>query len=147
MQSFSAPLALVADAISFLVSSLCLGRIHAVEPPTAERGAGLVTGGARFILRSPEMRASLLGTATLNLFQVGYGAILMLYLVNALHLQPVTIGLVLGAGSIGGLIGSAMTGRLIRWFGVGPTFVLSFILFPGPLLLVPMLERPRRPSS
>lgn len=138
VQRFSAPIALVVDALSNLVSALSLARINPVEPPTAETGPGQMTGGARFVLSSPVMRASLLGTATLNLFQIGYGAISMLYLVNNLHLQPATIGLVLGAGSVGGLIGSAMTGRLARRFGVGPTLILSFILFPAGLLLVPL---------
>jgi MFS family permease len=145
IQAFSAPIALAADALSFLVSALCLGRISPVEPPGAEREKGHLLGGVRFILGSPIMLASLRGTATLNLFQVAYGAISMLYLVRFLHLQPGTIGIVLGLGSIGGLVGSAFTGRLTRRLGVGPTYLLSFIVFPAPLLLVPIVGNQATP--
>jgi len=48
------------------------------------------------------------------------------------------LGLVLGAASIGGLIGSVVTGRLSRRMGVGPAFVLGCVLFPAPLVLVPL---------
>jgi MFS family permease len=48
------------------------------------------------------------------------------------------LGLVLGAASIGGVLGSILTGRISRRLGVGPTYVLSCVLFPAPILLVPV---------
>jgi MFS family permease len=48
------------------------------------------------------------------------------------------LGLVLGAGAIGGVIGSLVTGRVSRRIGVGPAFTLGCFLFPVPLVLVPL---------
>ena len=36
-----------------------------------------------------------------------------------------------------------MTGRVARRIGVGPTFAVGCVLFPAPLLLVPLAEGPR----
>jgi predicted MFS family arabinose efflux permease len=44
----------------------------------------------------------------------------------------------IGAGAFGALVGAAVTGRLARTLGIGRTLVLSFVLFPAPLLLVPL---------
>jgi len=55
----SAPVTLLVDAVSYVLSAAFLGRISPVEPPaeTAERGH--IVAGLRFIVRSPIMRASL----------------------------------------------------------------------------------------
>ena len=48
------------------------------------------------------MRASLLATATINLFNFIFWALFILYVVRSLDVQPGTLGLVLGAGAVGG---------------------------------------------
>src|ERR671935_230055 len=118
VQLFSAPVALVADACSFLVSALCLRTINPVEPPTEEAERGHLSAGARFIARTSIMRASLLATATINFFNFVFFALFILYATRSLHVRPGTLGFVLGAGAVGGLIGSAVTGRLGRRIGV-----------------------------
>ena len=57
-------------------------------------------------------------------------------------MRPATLGFVLGAGAVGGVLGSLVTGRLVRRFGVGPTFAAGCVLFPAPLLLVPAAGGP-----
>ena len=58
-------------------------------------------------------------------------------------MTPATLGLVLGAGAAGGLIGAAAAGRVSRRIGVGPAFVLGCVLFPAPLVLVPLAGGPQ----
>ncbi|TMM28935.1 MAG: MFS transporter, partial [Actinobacteria bacterium] len=53
VQLLSAPYALVADAVSFLVSVVFLRRIDPIEPPASTDEKGRVVAGARFIRRSP----------------------------------------------------------------------------------------------
>ena len=61
VQALSAPVAVAADALSFLGSAFFLGRIRPAEPPTDD-GQGSVTAGARFIARlGPGPRVADLG--------------------------------------------------------------------------------------
>jgi MFS family permease len=138
VQIFSAPGALIADAVSFLVSAFSLGSIHPTEPPTEQAQRGHVKAGIAYIRRSPIIRASLLATATINFFNFVFWALFFLYATKTLDVRPGLLGLVLGAASVGGVLGSIVTGRISRRIGVGPAFALGSILFPAPLVLVPL---------
>ena len=142
VQALKAPFALVVDAVSFLFSALFLGTIHPEEPPTEQAERGHVVAGIRYVLRNPTMRASLLATATINLFNFIFWALFILFAVRELEVSAGTLGLVLGAGAVGGLIGSIVTTRLSRRIGIGPAYLLGAILFPVPLLLVPLADGP-----
>lgn len=142
VQALSAPGALIADAVSFLVSAFTLSSIRPVEPPTEEAQTGHIKAGLRYLWRSPVIRASLLATATVNFFNFVFWALWMLYAVRTLHVRPGILGLVLGAASVGGVLGSVFTGRISRRFGVGPAFVFSCVLFTAPLMLVPLAHGP-----
>jgi MFS family permease len=141
-QAVSAPGALVADAVSFLVSALSLAVIAPPEPATEQERRGLLLSGLRFVFRTPVMRAALGATATINLFQLAYSALAVLYIVDRLRVTPGVLGLVLGAGSVGALIGSLLAGRLARRAGVGPVFVVGCVLFPAPLVLTALAGGP-----
>lgn len=138
VQVFSAPFALLADALSFLVSALFLSRVEAGEPPTEQAERGHLAAGARFIRRTPLLSASLASTATVNFFNFVFFSLFILYVTRELHVRPGTLGLVLGAGAVGGLLGAFLTGRIARRIGIGPAFMLGSILFPAPFLLVPL---------
>jgi MFS family permease len=134
----SGPGAVLLNALSFLGSALALSRIHPAEPPTAEPGSGHLRAGITYIARSPIVRAALGATATVNYFTFVFSAIFVLYATTNLHVRPAELGLVLGAGAVGGLIGATLTARVSRWIGIGPAFVLSCVMFPAPLILVPL---------
>jgi len=143
VQLLKAPFALVVDAVSFVFSALFLGLISPQEPPTEEAERGHVVAGARFVMRTPAIRSALLATATINLFNFIFWALFILYAVRSLHVRAGTLGLVLGAGAVGGVIGSMITTRLGRTIGIGPTFLLGCIVFPTPLVLVPLAGGPK----
>jgi len=142
VQALSAPGALIADAVSFLVSAFTLSSIKPVEPPTEEAQSGHVKAGLRYLWRSPVIRASLLASATINFFNFVFWALFILYANRTLGVTPGVLGLVLGAASIGGVTGSILAGRISRRFGVGPAFVASCVVFTAPLLLVPYAHGP-----
>jgi len=128
VRAVSAPGALVADALSFLCSGALLGRIRPREPQ-ADGDQGGITVGLRWIAGSPLVRASLLATATINFFNFVFWALFILYATRALGVRPGVLGLVLGAGAFGGVLGSLVTGRLSRRFGVGPVMIAGSVLF------------------
>lgn len=142
VQVLTAPIAVIVDAASFVVSALALARIRAVEPPPESSARGDLLGGVRFILNSSLMRAQLLATATINLFNLAYSSLVILYLVRYLRIGPAVLGLLLGCGFAGGLAGSLLTGRIGRRFGVGPAYIAGCLLFTAPLLMVPAAAGP-----
>jgi MFS family permease len=142
VQLLRGPYAMAVDAVTFVWSAIFLRRIDAKEPPPASRESGGVVSGLRWIRANAIIRAELLGVATINLFNFMYFALLMLYLTRALDLKPATIGIVLGVAAVGTLGTSAVTGRLARRFGIGPTFIAGCFLFPAPLILVPAAGGP-----
>jgi MFS family permease len=142
VQLLKAPFTLLVDAVSYLFSASILASIAPEEPETEVAEKGHVVAGVRYLVTSPVMRSSLMATATINLFNFVFHALFILYAVRELHVRPATLGIVLGAGAVGGLIGSFATSRLGRSIGIGPTYVLGCILFPVPLILVPLAGGP-----
>src|SRR5262245_3718895 len=100
VQVLKAPLAVLADAISYLISALCLATISPREAETEPAERGHVAAGVRYVAGSPTIRASLLATATINLFNFVFHALFILYAVQTLDVRPATLGLVLGAGAV-----------------------------------------------
>ncbi|MDX6438683.1 MAG: hypothetical protein QOF45_1266 [Gaiellaceae bacterium] len=143
VQVLSAPVTLVLDAFSYLVSALCLRGVEVEEPAAEVPGKGHVAAGIRWVFGNPLVRAALGATATINFFNFVFFALFILYATKSLDVEPGTLGLVLGAGAVGGVLGSLVTDRVARRIGIGPAFALGCVLFPAPLLLVPLAGGPR----
>ncbi len=142
VQWFTAPIALLLDAFSYLASAFYVGRTAGIEAPPAQpepTAAGLAAGG-RFIFRTPLIRASLLAAATLNLFNTAFYALLVLYATKSLHMSPGEVGIVLGIGGVGSLLGAFLMQQLNGRYGLGRILVMAFVLTPAPLILVPLAE-------
>ncbi len=142
VQFLTAPLAVLADAASFLGSAFFLSRIRPEEPPAAKSGEGSLTAGVTFIRQSPIVRASLLAASVVNFFNFVFFALFVLYATRYLHVRPGVLGLVLGIGAVGGLLGAATTKRLTNRFGVGRVYAISFLIFAAPMALVPAAGGP-----
>lgn len=142
VQLFTAPFALLADAVSFVFSAFFLRRAPATEAPVEASEDRGIAEGIRFILRTPLMRASLAATATLNLFNAAFWALLVVFAVRTLGVSAGALGLVLAIGSLGSVLGTLLTGRFSRRLGLGKALIVSFVLAPAPLLLIPAAGGP-----
>jgi MFS family permease len=142
VQLLTAPVTLLLDAISYVGSALFLGRIRAQEPPIDEEGRESVLRslrtGLRFVLGDELIRPQLACVATINLFNFVFWAIFVLYATEELGVSPAVLGLALGAGAVGGIVGALVAVRLERLIGIGPAFMVGAVLFPLPLVLVPL---------
>ena len=143
VQVLSAPAAVAADALSFLGSALFLRRIRPAEPPAIGGGKGALMAGVRFIARSPIMRASLAAVAIINLFNLMFSALFLLFAVRQLHISAGLIGVVLGAAAVGGVLGAALTKRIAGRIGIGWAYTLGCALFTAPVVLVPLAGGPK----
>jgi MFS family permease len=140
--ALTAPYAILLDAVSFASSAVLLSRIRTEEPrvepverPSMRRE---LSEGLRYLVRHRYWRAMAITTGGSNFFWMVCGSILLVYAVRSLGMSPELIGLVLTLGSLGGLAGALLAGRLSRRFGVGPTIVGASVLFGPPLVLVPL---------
>ena len=145
VQLLSAPMALVADAFSFLGSAFYLSRIRTPEPPIEFVDESIRTRlatGLVFIFRDSIMRPILLSVATINLFNFAFQALFILYVTVKLGVSPGVLGAALGAGAIGGVIGALIASRIGRRIGLGAAYAVGCLIFPIPLILVPIVNGP-----
>ncbi|MGP3956062.1 MFS transporter [Nonomuraea sp. 3N208] len=124
--ALTAPFALLADALGYLVSGILLAGVRAGEQraPAAARGRGWrreVAEGITFVLRDPVLRRVAIGGAltrvALGACAVGYP----LYLVGELGVGATAYGLLLSAAAAGALAGAPLAARLAARWGAGPT--------------------------
>jgi predicted MFS family arabinose efflux permease len=101
-----------------------------------------LAGGFRFLFGHPVLRSQLGCSATINLFNLAFYAIVVLFMAKELDLSAGAIGLILGVGAVGGLAGTAVAPAIGRRIGIGPAVMVGAVLFPLPLLLFPLASGP-----
>jgi MFS family permease len=143
VQALSAPLALLADALSYVVATITLLAIRAPEPaPHVEldgqrRLLREIGVGLRTVWDNASLRAIMLMSGLWNMLFGIADTIFVLYAVRALGIQSGTLGLIFAVGAIGGLIGSAISTRLGRRGTFGPVLGIAFTFGTVPWLLLP----------
>ncbi len=128
VQILGAPVAVLVDAVSFVLSAVFLGTIRVKEAPPprkADREPVLreIAIGLRLVIRNPILRATTLASmASASAWGV-YGAIWFLFAIEELHLDAAAIGIIAAIGGLSSLAGALITPRATRRFGVGPVMV------------------------
>ena len=143
IQTLSAPIAIAADAVSYLASAVFLRRVRAPDPPVEHEPGTIreqLAAGMAFIVRDPIMRPSTFSVATMNLFNYGYQARFILFVTRYLGLDPGLLGAALAAGAVGGVVGATVAARLGRRIGIGPAYILGLVIFPAAAILVPLAQ-------
>ena len=145
----TAPVAVLADAASFLASAAGIFLIRRQER-VPERAQGAPRRGAmrremaeglRYVLGHRLLRPIAATTATANLFSAVMLAVLVVFMVRELGLRPAVIGLVFAAGNLGFLAGAVVSSRLAAWVGLGRAIVVPMALGGLGALLVPLASR------
>jgi MFS family permease len=153
----TAPYAIVADAISFVVSSVFMVTMrHREQPPRHDESNPRpkmwpqVKEGLNWVVRHPWLRAIAACTGTSNFFSSCAFAIVLLYMVRVLHLSSYEVAAVFAVGSAGSILASLVTNRISKRLGVGPTIIATITVssiaglgyplapksFPLPLLML-----------
>ena len=139
-----APLLLIADAVTFLVSAISLWFIKDNEipkPKTDRRPINKeIAEGLSFVWNQRLIRAISFTTSTSNLLGTIVGTMFALYFFREefLSLNAAAFGFLMTFGSVGGLLGAVSTPKLIKIFGEGPLIVLSSFVMGLSQLLVPL---------
>jgi MFS family permease len=119
---------IVADAVSFLASSLTISTLPKTAPkPAQPRGPLLKDAreGAAFLFGNKLLLGLSLRPAAGNFAFTGANAVMVLFARETLHLGVAAYGLYLTASALGGLGGSAIAGSLDRRLGAGGTLTLT----------------------
>ncbi|HVG95638.1 MAG TPA: MFS transporter, partial [Chloroflexota bacterium] len=142
VQRAGAPLAIAADAVSYLAPALCVALIRAPEPPPPPRAGrrpllAELREGLATLTGQPLLRAFLATMICAVFFYNVIMAVYLLYLYRQLGLSPAAVGVIFGfGGGAGILIGSAIAPAVSRRLGLGRTLVGAHLLFGlGGLLL------------
>lgn len=131
VQLLTAPVAIIADAVSFLVSVVFLGLISVDEPrpqPTQRAVRVEIGEGLRFVLGHPLLRATLMSSGVTNFFSAIFNALFVLYAVRRLGLDAASLGGIFLVGGVVGLCAAMAAGRLARRAGIGPVMALGMLL-------------------
>ncbi len=144
VQIFTAPYAVLIDAVSFLGSGLFILRIRKAEERSVVVDANgqkpsLWTDlkeGLQFVLGNANLRAQAGCTATSNFFANVAFATLLVFAVRELGLSPGAIGIIFSLGATGSLAAAFTATRLSARFGIGPTSIVMVALFGPATLLV-----------
>jgi MFS family permease len=146
VSAVTAPIAVLADAVSYIasVASLLLirGKETIVSPTRQSSGMRReLVEGLRYVLGNRLLRSIAACTALINLFGHAAIAVTILYAVHELGLSPAQIGLWFSLGSIGGPLGALLASRVGRRLGTGPTIVLTAWAAVPAWFLVPLAPR------
>ena len=147
VQLFSAPFAILVDAVSFVVSAISLLIIRAPEPPPPPRVARTrivreIAEGLRTVRRHPIIFPLAARSVPAHIFGAFYGVLYSLYLLRELHLDPFLLGIVISAGGVGSLVGSVFAARVIRSVGIGRALVGTAIAASLLGVLTPLAQGP-----
>lgn len=143
VQALSAPIAILVDAGTFLVSAVLVGSIRRPEappPPRIDREPVLaeIRAGLRIALGDPMLRAFVLAQMALSALWGVFGAVWLLFATEELGLGPVAIGVIAGVGGLASFGGAVLAERSTRRWGVGRVAIAAMLVAALGNLLIPL---------
>ncbi|MCR6484336.1 MFS transporter [Amycolatopsis sp. OK19-0408] len=143
-QAFGPVSGILADAVSFGVSVLCVRAIRvreAVVPRERTPLRSQIAEGLRFVGRDRYLRTLMCFGAASNLALTGYASVQIVFLSRTLGAAPGLVGLVLAVAAVGGVLGAGLAGRLAARFGAARAFLLCEVC-AAPMMALGPLSRP-----
>jgi predicted MFS family arabinose efflux permease len=143
VQLITAPIAILIDALSFLVSAVSIWFIRAPEPPAHvaphERLRDEILGGLKVILAHPLLRA-LFFRSIVAFLSMGLGLFTyyVLFAIQVLHFKPASLGVAIALGGAGSLIGGLLSTRISKRLPLKLSFFSSALLIACFQVLTPL---------
>jgi len=143
VQWVSAPLAIVLDALSFLLSSLFFSQIQIPEPLQVHPRQQIslwreVSEGLRVVLKNPLLRSIAGCASTTRMFINLLNSVYVLFITRELGIPPIVLGMIQAIGASGALLGAFLAEPSARRFGLGPVLVSSAFLWGIGYLFIPL---------
>ncbi|HTK97679.1 MAG TPA: MFS transporter [Pseudomonadales bacterium] len=133
IQWLTAPVTMVIDALSYLVSAVLLARIRtnevlqaaAATPPTLLQDVRI---GARAGFGHPIVGATFWSFAIDDFANGFFMALYMLYGLRTLSIDVATMGIVISLGGVGALAGAFVASTVSRRLGLGRAMIVTFLI-------------------
>lgn len=143
VQVVTAPLAIVADVMSFVASALLLAMIRRPEPapaaPTPPHALWREIGeGLRFLWAHPILRTLTGAFGLYFLFDALFWGLYPLYVTQELGVGAPMLGIIFAVGSIGGILGALFVEPVTRRLGLGPTLAGALLVGALGELCIPL---------
>lgn len=150
VQLVTAPIAILADSLSYFVSGAAVWQIRKPEPPLPARPrsgprdvASATAVGVRFVLHDRTLAPLALAIGIFCLAGAAEGALYVFYLAKVLHLGAGFIGLTFAATGPGAVVGAALAGKAQRALGIGTTIISALTLFAAAAWIIPLVPANR----
>ena len=132
IQTVTAPIALIVDAITFVVSALAIGLIRAREPePLRDQNAGGFFSEARqglaLIWRNRILLAIACAIGGIEIFNSMLEAVWLLYVNRVLGIEPSAFGLMFSVSGVGFVLGAFFAAWFIRRIGTGRAMTVGVL--------------------
>jgi MFS family permease len=144
VQLFTAPVTILIDAISFVVSAVSVWMIRA--PEQAVTGAGQsgmrqeIGEGLRALFRHIILRAISTCLVSHQFFEGVYGSLVVLYMARDLGFATGILGMIWAVGGISSLFGAMATAPVTRRLGIGPAMISGLLLSCVSMLFIPLAQ-------
>lgn len=141
LQIFAAPLVILIDAASFVLSAAFIWQIRAPEILIEKKKRSVwaeIGEGLRFVYGNRILRPLAESIALYFLFRQIVLTLFTLYAIRELHLEPFTLGIIFSALGFGFLVGALTVKPITKRFGIGKTMLGANLLNIFALALVPL---------
>jgi MFS family permease len=144
IQWFTAPVAILVNAVSFLWSAAWLRSIRSTETITPRTGKPRlrqeIREGLRLVFHHPLLRVMAVTGALQGLFQSAHLAVAVVFLARVIHLEPGAIGLLSSTGLVGAVLGAFVAQPLATRLGQARLLRIAALAFGGLFLLYPLTQ-------
>ncbi len=142
VQWLGAPFTVLLDGIANLGSALAISRIQTPEttkPAEPQKNSVWkeIVAGLHALFDTPALRAIIIASMLLVVFNSAGMSVYLLYLAQDLGLPAGTIGLVFAASGGAAMLGAVLAQPVARRIGVGPAIILGWFMQVTGRLIIP----------
>ena len=139
---WTAPIAIAADAVTFVASALLISRIRKTEticaPVVATSFVDDVRTGVRVVWRTPAVRSLFCAMTMFTLCGSFMASLYTLYALRELGMSPTQLGIAIGCGGVGGLMGAALAAPAAARWGIRRTLLGALAITAVMQVFIPL---------